>query len=187
MEGKGRFASVGGAISKEPGGACSPPPYLLGQLWQSAWISIGQFPPRRGRGWHADTIVGINPLSSVLCVQPQIPISLHNRLPSFLPHDRSTHLNASYDYNFRNPSFGFLQLRFSARRISHVMADDGGDATVPRKSQKEGPASGPRQHWRSRQQRRRSTRSCWLMLSATARRTAAAVARLRSCLSSLDC
>jgi hypothetical protein len=28
-------------------GAISPLRGLLGQLWQSAWISIGQFPPRR--------------------------------------------------------------------------------------------------------------------------------------------
>ena len=38
-----------------------------------------------------DTIVGINPLSSVLCVEPQIPINLHDtglRLPR--PLDRST-------------------------------------------------------------------------------------------------
>ena len=34
-----------------------------------------------------DTIVGINPLSSVLCVEPQIPISLQ---PDFEFHARST-------------------------------------------------------------------------------------------------
>jgi hypothetical protein len=50
---------------------------------------IGQFPPRRGVVLVGDTIVGIDTLSSVLCVEPQIPISLPR--PDFDFHDRSAH------------------------------------------------------------------------------------------------
>ena len=39
-----------------------------------------------------DTIVGINALSSVLCVEPQIPISLHGRTSTSTA---GVHLNAS--------------------------------------------------------------------------------------------
>ena len=69
-------------------GAISPLRGLLGQLWQSAWIRIGQFPPRRGRC--GDTIVGNHALSSVLCVEPQIPISFQASRPDFDFHDQST-------------------------------------------------------------------------------------------------
>jgi hypothetical protein len=43
-----------------------------------------------------DTIVGINALSSVLCVEPQIPISLHG--PDFDFHGRSTPERFLYYY-----------------------------------------------------------------------------------------
>ena len=78
-------------------GAISPLRGLLGQLWY--YGSLRGLASDNFLQLHAGvvggTIVGINnALSSVLCVEPQIPISLHDRTSTS---STGVHLNASYE------------------------------------------------------------------------------------------